>query len=308
MKRTTNYFDLGATLYTPANHGNILSILQGGVIGARANIICLEDAVRDDQLSASLLQLKQALKQCQQNVAHKRFIRPRNSEVFAEILSYEGIDKIDGFVLPKFDLESAAEYRVLAERYQAYEHVYMPTLESSQVIDSRAVQGIKEQFRLWGSSIICVRIGGNDLMNVLGIKRTRGLTIYDTPLRTIIDQLVVQLRPDGYELSAPVFDIIDDTQTLQREIALDLAYGFYAKTAIHPRQVTIIESAFQQYSNQHLNQVEQLLNSESEAVFQLDGQMLETCCHRRWAERTQRFNAYYQRDPMVFDRIKASNE
>ena len=30
---------------------------------------------------------------------------------------------------------------------------------------------------------LCLRIGGNDLLNLLGIRQARGATVYDTPLR-----------------------------------------------------------------------------------------------------------------------------
>jgi citrate lyase beta subunit len=121
----------------------------------------------------------------------------------------------------------------------------------------------------------------------------KGMTIYDTPLRSIIDQLIILFRPAGFELSAPVFDNIDDLETLQREVMIDLAYGFYAKTAIHPSHIKIIENAFSQFTESHLVQAERVLDDNSSAVFKFNGQMMEQTCHKSWAERTRELSKRY---------------
>lgn len=293
---SVSYYDLGATLYTPCTHPNLYEVLQSGADLARSKVVCLEDAVHDDELGFALSHLKKTLKRISPDPEVQHFIRPRNPLILAEILEYADINKIDGFVLPKFDCHSSELYRKVIEEHQGQSFAYMPTLETAQVFDSAAMLELKQQLDDWESRIVCLRIGGNDLMNLLGIKRLRGLTIYDTPLRAVIDQLVINFRLSGIELSSPVFDIIDDIDTLRREVMLDLAYGFYAKTAIHPKQVNIIEHAYSEYSDLYAHQAERVLNAQSPAVFQCNGQMMETSCHKNWAVRAKqlanRFNQY----------------
>jgi citrate lyase beta subunit len=169
----------------------------------------------------------------------------------------------------------------------------MPTLETSQVFDPLVMKQLCNELKTWGDRVICLRIGGNDLMNLLGIKRMKRMTSYDTPMRSVIDQLVIQFRSNGFELSAPVFDMIDDAETLKKEVEMDLIYGFYAKTAIHPSQLKVIEMAFAEFSETHAAQARQVLSKSSAAVFKINGQMTEQSCHSSWAARTIKLSNNY---------------
>jgi citrate lyase beta subunit len=286
VTKYVSYFDLGATLYTPCTHSRLSAILQNGSALTRSVVLCLEDSIKEDELPLALNNLKQSLQEFTPCQSIKRFIRPRNPLVLAEILNYQHIDKIDGFVLPKFDLNTIDLYQQVIKKSQYHHFSYMPILETAQLFDVKAIISLRNSLKSWGDKVICLRIGGNDLMNLLGIKRMSGLTIYDTPLRTVIDQLIIHFRPEGFELSAPVFDIIEDLDTLAREVSMDLSYGFYAKTAIHPSQIEVIEKAFSTFTEHHLIQAERVLDSHSSAVFKFKGQMMEQSCHKEWATRT----------------------
>ena len=58
----------------------------------------------------------------------------------------------------------------------------------------------------WRARILVLRIGGNDLLNLLGLRRQRGHTLYETPLGAVIARLVTTFKPHGFRLSAPVFE------------------------------------------------------------------------------------------------------
>lgn len=290
-----SYYDLGATLYTPCTHQKLTELLQRGVANAPTMVLCLEDAVHEDHLPTALANLKHALAELDPTSDDfYRFIRPRNPLILAEILNYEHIEKVHGFVLPKFDLSTAHLYRQVIKENNGERFSYMPTLESEQVFDNAAMIQLRDSLPEWGKTLTCLRIGGNDLMSLLGLKRMRGMTVYDTPLRTVIDQLIVTFRPKGYELSSPVFDIIDDPVTLKKEIRMDLAYGFYSKTVIHPNQVDIIENAFLTYAENTTELVDSVLDDPDFAVFKLHGQMMEVSCHTRWAKRASRLARRYE--------------
>ena len=293
MREHVSYFDLGATLYTPCTHGRLSSILQNGSALTRSVVLCLEDSIKEDEVPLALHNLKKSLQKLTPSQTIKRFIRPRNPLVLAEILSYENIDKIDGFVLPKFDLNTIDLYKKVIEEQEHSHFSYMPILETAQMFDTRAIIQLRESLKNWGDKVICLRIGGNALMNLLGIKRMPGMTIYETPLRSVIDQLILHFRPDGFELSAPVFDIIDDLVTLKKEVMMDLSYGFYAKTAIHPTQIEVIETAFSKFTENYSVQAAQVLDSNCSAVFKFNGQMMEQTCHNRWAVRTMQLAERY---------------
>ena len=54
-----------------------------------------------------------------------------------------------------------------------------------------------------GARILCLRIGGNDLLSALRLRRPPGVTLYVTPLGTLIDCLVGLCKPAGYTSSPP---------------------------------------------------------------------------------------------------------
>lgn len=279
-----SYFALGATLYTPCTHPKLSRVMQQG-LGSRSMVFCTEDAVLEHELEDALNNLNTSLNELVPDEVLLRFIRPRNPTVLSRILQMPCIDKIDGFVLPKADLTSMPLYReILAGVGKGF--ALMPTLETAEVLDPSLLPRIRDELDKVKSQIICLRIGGNDLMSLLGLKRLPGLCAYDTPLRMVIEQLVINFRPVGYELSAPVFDFIDDRTTLSTEVARDISYGMYAKTAIHPNQVTVIEEEYARFAQMNLEQAQAVTEQSASAVFKLNGQMMERTCHSSWAKRT----------------------
>jgi citrate lyase beta subunit len=159
----------------------------------------------------------------------------------------------------------------------------MPTLETKDVFDSGAMSALRDALAQEAifKHILMLRIGGNDLMNLLGIRRIRGLTLYDTPLRTCIANLVSQFKPYGFALSAPVFEYLDDHETLQKELRLDLAHGLTGKTAIHPEQVPVIEAAYC-VEPEEVEMALKLMDAASPAVFKMHNAMCEVATHKKW--------------------------
>lgn len=94
---------------------------------------------------------------------------------------------------------------------------------------------------------MCLRIGGNDLLH---LSRTEATTVFNRLRHSISSAytgfMQQVFRPAGYQLSAPVFDYLDSTPILAREVELDLgaAHGLWSKTAIHPSQISTIEGAY----------------------------------------------------------------
>ncbi|AYO20192.1 ATP/GTP-binding protein [Vibrio owensii] len=263
----SSYFSLGATLYTPCNHPNLQTIMSNG-LGSKSMVFCTEDAVPEHELEHSIDNLRLSIKKLSHDrVTFKRFIRPRTPSLLAEIMQFDGIENIDGFK------QSTNTFEI------------MP-LESLDVMEPLKLPQIRESLNKIKGDVICLRIGGNDLFNILGIKRMPKQTIYDTPLRIIIENLIINFRPYGYELSSPVFDMIDDQETLNKELTLDVNYGFFGKTAIHPKQVSIIEDFFKSYSVSHIEQADSVFKEYTTAVYRMNGQMMEVTCHSNWAKRT----------------------
>lgn len=279
---TPQYLTLGATLYMPATRADLDRILlQEKLPSLRSLVICTEDAIRDDELPAALAHLAYALERLRPRPL-LRFVRPRDPATLEKIVRLPGCEQLDGFVLPKVTPGRLLAYAEIAARHPHL--ALLPTIETDLAFDRRQLDWLLRTLEQVSNPVLCLRIGGNDLLNLLGIKRPKDLTLYDTPLRRVIDDIILTFRPAGYDIAAPVFEHVDNPDTLAREVHLDVVHGLLAKTAIHPVQIPIIEGLYR-VSGQEREIAERILAPDAAAVFQCGGQMCEPATHRRWAER-----------------------
>ena len=273
---------LGASLYVPANRPDLAAIASGRKLPElRSVIFCTEDAVHERDLEQALAHLAALLPALEPGPL-LRFIRPRNPAVLRRLLRMDGIERVQGFALPKFGPHTLGDW--LRAWDDSYGHYVLPILETAEVFDRRRMALLCNRLEDSGLSdqVLCLRIGGNDLLNLLGIRRARGATIYDTPLRGVIADLVCIFHPAGYRLNAPVFDHLDTPEVLAREVDADLQHGLIGKTAIHPAQIPVIETLYQ-VSRDDYDMASAVLAPDAAAVFKLHDTFCEPATHRRWA-------------------------
>jgi citrate lyase beta subunit len=279
---TVDPWQLGASLYVPALHPKLDHVLARREYPVlKSVIVCTEDAIAERDLDSALRQLREVVRTLRPAPGLLRFVRARNPAVLREVLGMPGSEWLDGFVLPKVTSDTLAHY---LQPLHATAHRVMPTLETAEVFEPDAMRALRTELMRPGvrERVLALRIGGNDLMRVLGIRRPRGITLYDTPLGTLLAQLVLIFRPHGFALTAPVFDLLDSDALLCEEVRRDLAFGFSGKTAIHPAQVSLIESVFRVQSAE-LDAARRLADANGPAVFKLDGAMHEAAVHGPWA-------------------------
>lgn len=275
-----SHLRLGASLYVPATHPDLAAVANGDRHPSlRSVILCTEDGILPGQVDAAL----ENLGECLPRIGTDRplvFVRPRNPEVLARIVSLKGIERIDGFVLPKSTKESVTAHAALIpDRFQL-----MPTLETCEMFDPSSVVDLRNCLSAPGirERILALRIGGNDLLNLLGVRRRPGRTIYDTAAGPVVASLVAAFRPFGFPLTAPVFDDFGDVDTLREEVERDLEHGLVGKTAIHPSQVGSIEDEYRvRYKD--FAMAREILAEGAPAVFQIDQVMCEPATHVEWA-------------------------
>ena len=275
---------MGASLYLPANHKHLMAVADGERLGhARSLIFCTEDAVADADLSWALFNLSVVLANMKDDIGAERFVRVRNPEVMARVLAMPGVEKLTGFVLPKCTRHNFDAY---FKQVRSTDHMLMPTLETADVFSDDEMLKFRKKLEAPGvrGRIMALRIGGNDLLALLGLRRPRGMTIYRTPLGPVIARLVTTFRPYGFVLTAPVFEHLDLPELLDQEVAEDLAYGMVGKTAIHPSQIGPIEKHYRVKAND-LEAARAILNVDSPAVFKMHNSMCEVATHRAWAQR-----------------------
>ena len=275
---------MGASLYVPANHKNLMAVADGAHIAhARSLIFCTEDAVADRDLSWALFNLSVVLANMRADSGAERFVRVRNLDVMARVLAMPGVNKLTGFVLPKTTRHNFAAY---FKQVRRTDHMLMPTLETAEVFNDWEMRQFRKLLEAPGvrSRILALRIGGNDLLALLGLRRPRSMTIYRTPLGPVIARLVTTFRPHGFVLTAPVFEHLDLADLLDQEVAEDIAYGMVGKTAIHPSQIAPIEQHYRVKPND-LEAARAILDINAPAVFKMHDSMCEVATHRAWAQR-----------------------
>ena len=185
-----------------------------------------------------------------------------------------------GVVLPKFDGTNACAYLdALAEHSEL---LIMPTLETRDVFSASAMEALRDMVLAHPvrPRILAMRIGGNDLMALLGIRRPPAKTIYETLLGPVISQLVTTFRPYGLPLTAPVCDAYS-TLSILEQVEPDLMNGLLSKTAIHPNQV-VIQALYA--VPEDLAIANKLILPGQKAIFGHGGVMHERTTHMAWAQ------------------------
>lgn len=282
--------ELGATLYVPATRSDLFDIVTGRRHPAlRSVVLCLEDAIRPADVPLALTNLASLLPRLAEGDAPLAvFIRPRDERMLAHILGFAGMEAIQGFVIPKATADSLPYYlRVLTSDA----HLLMPTLETREAFDHGELARIREQLLAIRERILCIRIGGNDLLHTIGARRSSARSAYEGPLAPVIAGLVTAFAPYGFSLSAPVFEHFDSPELLQEEVEQDIEHGLLTKTAIHPAQIELIQGAYRVRVTE-LAEAREILSGDR-GVFALNGSMCEPATHGRWAESIVKRAAIY---------------
>ncbi|AUZ05715.1 MULTISPECIES: HpcH/HpaI aldolase/citrate lyase family protein [Vitreoscilla] len=272
-----------ASLYVPTTHKDLNEIMRGEKLQEVGSLIfCTEDAVSEQHLPQAISRFLDALPYLNPHSSQQRFVRVRNPAVMQQLLANEHIQNIDGFVLPKITAKNIGDYQILVE--QGF--YVMPTLETAEVFIEQEMLQLRDILLqpLWRPYVLSLRLGGNDLLNLLSMRRSAEHTVYETVLGTHIDRLVGWFKPCGFELSAPVFEFLNQPEVLMREVQADLLHGLTGKTAIHPTQIASIE-AFYAVKEQDVLVAKAVLAS-NQAVFQYQQCMQEVATHYRWAQKT----------------------
>ena len=272
--------ELGATLYIPVQHPRLGDVLVGANPDLRSVVICLEDSLHEADVGAAQAVFTEILRTLQTAPpALIAYARPRSPAMLSWMQAQPGIARLAGFVLPKITTANLADWLA---RLETPAHGIMPTIESAEAFDRPALTQLVRTLQPLGDRIHAVRIGGNDILNLLGVRRSRLRTAYDGPLGLAIATMASVFLPEGLALSAPVFEHYAQTDLLREEVARDIDHGLLTKTAIHPSQVAIIHEGLRPAASE-VEEARAILRHEARAVFSHGGSMCEPTTHARWA-------------------------
>ncbi len=282
MIRNLSPIQLGGSLYIPATHKNVYAVCnEDKYPELRSCIIDTEDAINDDELELAIDNITRMLT----DYEPKRlcvFIRPRSPQVLQDILKIKNIEKIDGFSLPKFSTEVMREYSE-SLRTSGHEFYIMPVLESRDLFSKERLEEIRSFLLTDRQAVLTLRLGGEDLMQYLGLKRRCEDNIYELvgPAKVIAD-VITTFKPFGFNVTATVFNCINQPALFRKNVLEDLRQGLIGKTIIHPDQIDPINEAYT-VSLQDYEMAVQMMDERTDAIIVQDGQMGEKFAHTAWA-------------------------
>lgn len=238
-----DYIKLGGTLFIPATHKNLEDILsEKKYKNLRSIAIDIEDSVADTDVKKALACIKNILLDFEKTQLLV-FIRPRNFHTLEEILMYENIEKIDGFILPKFSLQNAKSYLGLLEDTDFF---LMPSIEGRELFESSKLLELKDILLKYSHKIILIRFGLEDMLRQLKMRRKCEDSVFDVSVTSsILGNFLAVFKSAGFEVSGGVYPCFENKEGFMRDVLRDLKEGLFSKTIIHPSQIEIVNEVYQ---------------------------------------------------------------
>jgi citrate lyase subunit beta/citryl-CoA lyase len=258
-------------LFMPGNNPGMLQ--NGGVFGADAIILDLEDAVSPQEKDAARLLVAQALKIVDYGTCEK-VVRINPLDTFAS----KDIKAIvpcrpDALLVPK--VESPEDIQEVARQVAAVE----TTGQQVKLIALLETPcGIAEAYRIAKADkrVVALAFGAEDYTASLGAKRTKeGTEIFSA--RTIV---VNSAAAAGIQSIDTPFTDVNDREGLLADTQLAKQLGFKGKLSINPRQIDDIHKVFnptEQDINWAVRVIKAIRKAEAEGsgVASLDGKMVD---------------------------------
>ncbi len=244
---------LGATLYCPATRPALAKdILRQRAVGVMSVVVCLEDAVADDDVEAAETN---AIEQLRDLAALEPdgplvFVRVRTPEQVLALVEGLGdaLPVLTGFVLPKFTARTGPAFLAAvdaASRASGCTLRVMPVLESPELAhaESRttALLQVRDLLAEHREQVLAVRIGATDLSGVYGLRRSREVTVYD--IRVVADVIadVVNVfgRADGtgHVITGPVWEYFPSPERMFKPQLRETPFDEHRERSLRARLI-----------------------------------------------------------------------
>ena len=277
--KSIHALELGGTLFVPASHKDLETVLSGVKYPElRSVVIDFEDGLESAERPQAFENIQIILNNLQENKL-LRFIRPQDSAMLKALLLDPNIEKIDGFILPKFDLENADTYLSLFSPFSSWK--IMPSIEGKELFDTQKLQQLREILLPHQKKILCIRFGAQDMLRQLGLKQKGSLYNMLVPSQ-VIANIISTFKPHGFEISAPFYPNFSDIDGFMQEIQYELQNGLTSKTIIHPSQIGPLNALYG--VDETVFRAAQVILNEEDGVVNIAGEMGERKTQKSWAE------------------------
>lgn len=259
-------------LFLPGNNPGMLQ--NGGVFGADAVILDLEDAVSPSEKDAARLLVTQALRHVDFGIAEKIVrINPLDTYGKTDITAIVSGDP-DVLLVPKVqcpgDIAEAVTYIEAAEKEGQSPVSIIALIETPQGL-AEAYQIAKAHKR-----VVALALGAEDYTAAIGAQRTKTGSEIVTA-RAILNNAAAAA---GIQAIDTPFTDVNDEDGLYKDTAFAKNLGFKGKLAINPRQIDVIHSVFNP-SGKEIDWAQRVIDAINRAkadgsgVASLDGKMVD---------------------------------
>lgn len=266
-------------LYTPANTPH--RMIQAGMYGSDGIIFDLEDAIAlSEKVEARLL------------LAEMLPVIRRNLEATHPLVRIA--IRINGLDTPYWqeDLDALLARGAAIIRVPKIEHAghieeidgYLSGLESAldREVGSTKLQvlletprGVEEAFHIGDASqrVIAFGFGAEDYCTALGIHRSGDRVALDYP-RARIASAAAACCIEAYDAA---YGFLDNEEQLVHECCHAKALGFHGKSAIHPKQIAVINREFSFSPNEFIEAkaIMESLEKQKGGVSTVEGRMID---------------------------------
>jgi len=265
------YVELGATLFVPANHKNLLPLIRGEKYPyIKSLVIDFEDGLDVELMQHAEQKLHDALLSISE-YSPFIFIRPKHAEHLKHIVKMKDIEKITGFILPKFSLKNADTYLNLLDQKP---FVFMPSIEGEELFDIQKLVELKEKLLTNKHNIVLVRFGLEDMLKSLYMRRKCKESVFDFSVTScVLGNFMATFKGAGFGVSGGVYPCFLDDEGFCADVERDLKEGLFSKTVIHPKQALLTNELYK-VDEQEYQEAKEILLSKK-AVFNQNGKMAE---------------------------------
>lgn len=269
-------------LYIPGN--NPAMLVNGGVFGADALLLDLEDAVSVREKDAARHLVRSVIRTVNLGSTEVTVrINGRGTPFFEDDLAAIVPVKPDAIRLPKTECaEDVRELDRMLSELEGRAGVKPGSIEVMPMIETAV--GVENAFEIAKASVrvVAITIGGQDLTADMGIQKTRG----GNELWYARTRIVMAAKAAGVDALDTVFADVNDEAGLIDETRMVRELGFDGKAVINPRQIVPVHRVFAPAAKE-VEQAARIVNAMKEAesrglgVVSLDGRMIDAPVVRR---------------------------
>ncbi|MEG6584174.1 HpcH/HpaI aldolase/citrate lyase family protein [Dendrosporobacter sp. 1207_IL3150] len=259
-------------LFIPGNSPGMLQ--NGGVFGADAVILDLEDAVAPNEKDAARILVAHALNNVDYGASEK-VVRINPLDTFG----HEDIKAIvpcepGALMVPK--VQTAEDIKKVVELVAAAERTGQKAVKIVALLETP--QGIHEAYNIAKADqrVVALALGAEDYTAALGAKRTKE----GTEIFTVRSMIVNAASAAGIQSIDTPFTDANDEEGLLQDTIVAKQFGFKGKMAINPRQVDVIHGVYNP-SDTDIEWAQQVIEAlrkaeaEGSGVASLNGKMVD---------------------------------